>query len=246
LGYNGAVTDELRRLRGAVRALAERALAAACDAPGHRPRAGTVVYRLTEAVPAARAALENPSGVLADPAAALTDPAVRVQDGRGHTRPVYASLARHLHGGEWLVPDGGTVDGRAWSRLIGETAAFPAADLPPGDGPLHPRDPDDAPDHWTYRELTALHAWDALAERFDDGAGRARVAAAARWHVGHTQPDYTTYQPWALAAFARGPDTRGFAEQQLHDTETQLAIHGGAGSVVAGLLLADAWTLLSP
>ena len=115
---------------------------------------------------------------------------------------------------------------------------------PRGTGPLHEQGPDDAPDFWTYQELTALHAWDALAEWFEDPRGRDRVAAAARWHMGHTQPDYTTYQPWALAAFGRRDETRGFAEQQMHDAETHLNLAGGAGSVVAGLLLADAWALL--
>ena len=235
LGYNGAVNDEHKQqLRAAVARLAERALDAALDAPGHRPRAGTVTYRLTAAVPAARARL-NPSGPPPEPAAELQDPAVRVVDGRGQTRPVYASLARWLHGGDWSAGDRGTVDGRAWSRLIGATGVFPVDDLPAGDGPLHEQGPDDAPDFWTYQELTALHAWDALAEWFDDPRGRDRVAAAARWHVGHTQPDYTTYQPWALAAFGRRAETRGFAEQQLHDAETQLNLAGGAGSVVAGV-----------
>lgn len=241
--YNAAMDKELTRLRAGVRALAERVLDVAADAPGHRPRAGTVSYRLTAAVPAARSRL-NPAGPPPEPGPALRDPAVRVVDGRGQTRPVYASLARWLHGGEWRMDDRETVDGRAWSRLIGETGAFPIEDLPPGEGPLHPQGIDDAPDFWTYQELTALHAWDALAEWFDDDRARVRVAAAARWHVGHTQPDYTTYQPWALAAFGRRAETRGFAEQQLHDVETHLNLAGGAGSVVAGLLLADAWALL--
>ena len=109
------------------------------------------------------------------------------------------------------------------------------------DGPLRERPDDEPPDDWTYRELTGLHALDGLSRMFPGAGWGRRVAAAARWHQAHTQPDYTTYQPWALAAFLSQPETVPFAEQQLHDVETHLAIGGGAGAVVAALLLADAW-----
>ena len=122
-----------------------------------------------------------------------------------------------------------------WEGVIGE----------PGDGrPLHEQTADESPDEWTYRELTGLHALHHLAELTGHGPWRARVREITDYHQRHTQPDYTTYQPWALAAFLSNPETRWFAEQQLHDVETHLAVEGGAGAVVAGLLLADAWASL--
>jgi len=90
-----------------------------------------------------------------------------------------------------------------------------------------------------------LHALDVLAEAIDHDPWRQRVRAAAEFHQHHTQPDYTTYQPWALAVFARDPATAMFAEQQLHDVETHLNLHGGGGAVIPALLLTDAAVMLS-
>ncbi len=103
---------------------------------------------------------------------------------------------------------------------------------------------DAAPDEWVFDELVLLHAAFELAflHRRDDWLERARVAAL--YHLHHTQPDYTTYQPWALAAFLWFPETVPFAEQQLHDVQTHLAVEGPPGALVPGLLLADAYATL--
>lgn len=95
-------------------------------------------------------------------------------------------------------------------------------------------------DAWTYRELAGLHALTNLALARRNRAWAARVEEIALYHLENTQPDNTTNEPWALAAFVWSPRTRSFAEQQLHDTTAQ----GQGGSeglgAVAALLLADA------
>lgn len=107
-------------------------------------------------------------------------------------------------------------------------------------GALHVQTPDDTPDAWVYRELTGLHALHLASQVARDVGWAARCGQVALYHLGHTQPDYTTYQPWGLAAFAEGESTAVFAEQQLHDVQTHLAIEGPGGALMPGLLLADA------
>lgn len=106
------------------------------------------------------------------------------------------------------------------------------------EGALHAQGADVTPDVWVYRELTALHALDAVAQMTGDAALGERVAAACRYHQGHTQPDYTTYQPWALPAFLRRPETYPQAAQQLHDVATHFAIEGEGGAAVPAVILA--------
>lgn len=117
-------------------------------------------------------------------------------------------------------------------------------------GSLQPQTPEDSPDHWTFRELAGLHAIADLADAFPDhpcgGRWSQRVREVASFHQDHTQPDYTTYQPWGVAVFARDEATANFAEQQLHDVETHLTLHGGGGAVIPALLLADATRMLTP
>ncbi len=114
-----------------------------------------------------------------------------------------------------------------------------------GEGPLHAMASDDTPDTWVYRELVGIHGafGTFVANSYDEPGEIAR--RAARYHLHHTQPDYTTYQPWALAAFLWFPETVSFAEQQLHDVQTHLSIEGAAGALVPGLLLADAYATLT-
>lgn len=114
------------------------------------------------------------------------------------------------------------------------------ADAPGPGGALHAQAPDDTPDAWVYRELTGLHALHLISQITRDPGWSTRCAQVAAYHLAHTQPDYTTYQPWALACFAEQPETAGFAEQQLHDVQTHLAIEGPGGALLPGLLLADA------
>jgi hypothetical protein len=136
---------------------------------------------------------------------------------------------------------------REWALALDQSVPFAIKDdwidqtlTEAGAQSLQPRAAEDAIDDWTYRELVALHALDRLAEVTGRTDWHQRAEAVATYHEGHTQPDYITYQPWALAAFARQPATVMFAEQQLHDVTVHLATGGPAGALVPALLLADA------
>ncbi|MFA9478368.1 hypothetical protein ACERK3_08670 [Phycisphaerales bacterium AB-hyl4] len=115
---------------------------------------------------------------------------------------------------------------------------------PPADA-LHVQDADEPLDFWTYRELAGLHALDRLARLTARRDWQARVEQVASFHLHHTQPDYTTYEPWGLPAFARSMQTSLFAEQQLHDATVHLAQRDGGGAVVIALLLADSFDVMS-
>lgn len=107
---------------------------------------------------------------------------------------------------------------------------------------LHPRGEEDSLDAWTYRELCGLHALASLALLRRNRAWAARVEEIALHHHDNTQPDNTTTEPWAIGAFLWSPKTRGFAEQQLHDTTAQSG--GGRLGAIPAMLLADAaWFL---
>lgn len=109
---------------------------------------------------------------------------------------------------------------------------------------LHTRGANQSPDDWTYRELVGLHALSVMAFHHRRQSWIERMRQVALFHVGHTQPDYTTYQPWACFAMAVWPDTMSLADQQLHDVQTHLAIEGAGGALLPGLLLADAVNLM--
>ncbi len=103
--------------------------------------------------------------------------------------------------------------------------------------PLHPRRDGEALDAWTYRELCGMHALANLAIQRRNTSWARRLEQAARYHLEHTQPDYTTTQPWGVFAFLWPDQTETFAEQQIHDA----TMEGGAcPGPVASLLLADA------
>lgn len=243
-----------------IQSLADQAIDAAVDAAPHRPRAGQTHYSLVEMLPHARALLGSGS---VDPPPPPTQNTTALTDGRGHQRPVYRHLAAYLHHRVTgvCVP----VDTRptqdvslqlwsCWHRLAsGRSGPEPVHRLVEAHaGSLHPQSPDETPDHWTYRELVGLHALQALIEwSGNDPEAQAPAAWTQRrdevtaYHQHHTQPDYTTYQPWALAAFLSNPNTVHFAEQQLHDAQTHLAVEGGPGAVLPALLLADAYASIT-
>lgn len=201
----------------------------------------------------------------------LADPTGKVTDGFGHTRPSYGLFATHLLGtAARLVDDAATLastrqaavtllnqsgdneaDPRlgAWRRLIAwqhgltEAEQLPLPSEEPA--PLVPLGLNDLIDSWTYRELVGLHGLHLGSLIQGDKLLADRVRSATLYHLGHTQPDYTTYQPWGLAAFASDPMTAVFAEQQLHDVATHLSIEGPGGAVMPALLLADAAATMS-
>ncbi len=258
-------TEHLSRYARLMSSLARDALALAdtaptrVDAPGHPARLG---------IPAARALLapadtdrDRPGlDALTD---ALADGQTRFNDALGFTRPVYRPLLIHLafHAGcsaQAPPASAGEANGQPphlalWHALClhesGDAArALPLAEstlaTPGDDGALHPRGPEDQLDAWTWRELTGLHALTWLAERADRDDWRQRTHAIAEHHQRVTQPDYTTYQPWGVAAFVLTPGCTLFADQQLHDARTNLHLEGGGAGLLPGLLLADAANLL--
>ncbi|BAM04489.1 hypothetical protein [Phycisphaera mikurensis] len=239
------------RLRDGIRALALRALAGAADASPHRPRAGESVRSLMAAVPAARALLGEERADALKP----FEPADRYTDGRGQHRPVYGLLMRAMlgrAGADASTPVAVAEEAPIEEQAMALYAAHAGGPPPPAmgveltatrDHPLHEQRLDDAPESWTFRELVAIHGTMGVVSLGATGLWPA-VAAAARHQQAVTQPDYTTYQPWGLAAFLLEPSTRPFAEQQLHDVQTHLAVEGAPGALVAGLLLADAWCQL--
>ncbi|MEM1446585.1 MAG: hypothetical protein AAGF84_11045 [Planctomycetota bacterium] len=243
--------------------LAAKALDMAVDASPTKPREGEFVRSLMVAVPIANLLLgREPKG---DPAMATqaivqaaeaNDP--KIVDGRGHARLAYHYLLFDL-----------ILSADYFQAIASELSIYGAIRPPLSDGqphhdallemcesgymaalvnggyfirepkPFHAQTMDDAPDAWVYREMVGLHAtFNQAFRQSPDFYGAAHDVA--RYHLQHTQPDYTTYQPWALAAFLYFPDTVGFAEQQLHDVETHLHVEGPPGALVPGLLLADA------
>ncbi len=121
--------------------------------------------------------------------------------------------------------------------------------------PLGPRADGESLDIWTYRELSGLHALANLALSRRNTTWARRVEGIALHHLEHTQPDYTTTEPWGVFAFAWSDKTQTFAEQQIHDATVQAAteqVPGAAAtpegtcaqqapvSPVSAMLLADA------
>lgn len=247
---------DLSRYAAIVQDLAARAIALAVDASPHRPKRGDHRYSLINLLPTASCLLgsgQNP----ADAPPVLSPNTFT--DGRGQSRPIYRPYAAYLHGratGEPIrLPAycGGDVSLTLW-HLLGELMSGRDVIQLIDDvvtahrDSLHAQSLDEPPDHWTYRELVGLHGLHAVIEICDadenrqvPSAWRQRLIEITDYHQHHTQPDYTTYQPWGLAAFLSNPDTVMFAEQQLHDVQTHLQIEGGAGALIPALLLADAY-----
>lgn len=243
-----------------VQALAQHAVEIAIDASPHQPKPGEVRYSLTRLLPAAR-------GLLGVAQADLEPPPVSgsttFTDGRGQSRPIYRPFAAYLHGRATGVcprlEDDASRDvsrqlWQAWHQLArGEDVTAQVDRILEGNADsLHPQSLDETPDHWTYRELVGLHALQAMIESCDTHhdlvtppGWRQRLVEITNYHQYHTQPDYTTYQPWGLAAFLSNPETILFAEQQLHDTQSHLQIEGPAGALLPALLLADAYRSLA-
>ena len=133
----------------------------------------------------------------------------------------------------------GRLTGDAFTSAAALGTIHRIANEPGKDGALHALGLDDLLDSWTYRELAGLHALHAAAQGMGDLALQARCGQIAGFHLGHTQPDYTTYQPWALSCFAYDEATVLFAEQQLHDVATHLSVEGPGGALLPALLLAE-------
>lgn len=126
---------------------------------------------------------------------------------------------------------------------LADAVVHQAVSRPGEHGCLHPASPDESPDAWTYRELTGLHALANLALFRRNRTWACRVEEIAGYHLEHTQPDFTTTQPWAIFAGLWTERTAMFAEQQLHDVTSAQATSSGAYDThrpMVGMLLADA------
>lgn len=94
---------------------------------------------------------------------------------------------------------------------------------------------------WTETEFASLHALSRLGLRALDAGLIDRALNAARWHIGHTQPDNATNRPWAVHLFALlaaregDSDAALFAETLLHNCR----MRGGAPDVLSGHILTD-------
>ena len=110
-------------------------------------------------------------------------------------------------------------------------------------GHLHMLDANTPLDTFTFEELRAIHAAYNIALVTANPHMMEQVRRAVRWHIANTQPDHTTSEPWALAAFAALDETGPsplFAEQQLHVAENMLTRAGKEHGAVTLALLADA------
>jgi|GEM_PF-4555309 len=175
---------------------------------------------------------------------------------RGHSIPALAQSAMQLAEQPHLSPNAALWC--AWQLLLAEQRGHgPDGTQIEGlwhhafthqhpDGHLHPLTPDTLLDGFVYDELTALHAAANLALALNHPEKIAAVRRLVAYHVSNTQPDNTTNEPWALAAFALFDNT-GFAAQQLFDTRNHLNHHPNMPAAqrdIIILLLTDAMLTL--
>lgn len=135
----------------------------------------------------------------------------------------------------WRACAGEAVDLAAVLSRPAPGATANGATLVPADGPLLAPDGYLAIEVWAECELSALHALHRLIRTRHPALpphAAARLDAAVRWHLEHTQPDNSTNRPWALHVFLNvflrasqggGPagvdpgDARFYAETLLHN-----------------------------
>lgn len=136
-------------------------------------------------------------------------------------------------------------DDRLWSCLISAAPAPPFVAMRltrPIAQSLFPHTDNDAIEIWTEQELAGMHALSHLQKRDMSLDQRARLDAAAEWHLEHTQPDNATGRPWAIHVFVRRWLERGEAESRLY-AETLLhncRILAGKPDPVSAEILLDA------
>jgi len=255
--------QQISRYMPIIQSLAEQALGMAIDGSPTRPAAGQRIVSMMQLVPVAQAVLAGKPhgqaiGSLID---AMGDPQTRWVDGFGHHRPVYRAFAWHLlkraDCDVGLPPrlESEVFHDAWWQWSIDHAAGLPGTLIvPEASGlqpqPMHEQALGDAPEDWTYCDMAAMHAVFCIASQKaasgepDANVWFDRCQMAAEFHLHHTQPDYTTYQPWGLPAFLLNPKTAYFAEQQLHDVQSHLHLSGPSCALVPGLLLADCVSLL--
>ncbi len=91
----------------------------------------------------------------------------------------------------------------------------------------------DSPEARWFDELAMLHAAAAYAVMAEDRTVAAAVKRNTEFHLGETQPDHATSQPFGLFAFIWNQETRSLADQLMHNVSTN------PGDGVTQILLAD-------
>lgn len=140
----------------------------------------------------------------------------------------WTGLALHI-AGKAFVRD-------AWVDLASDVFGKLARAQQPSGAFLLAGASDNPETHW-YHELAVLHAAASYAVQAEDRMLATAVRRATDFHLGETQPDHATAQPFALFAFIWNPATHPFADQLLHAVQT---IRPAPGPDVASILLADA------
>jgi len=137
-------------------------------------------------------------------------------------------------------PDAALDDALWWGVLDTAIDPLPLLETAP-DGPLFDQGTSRTIEVWTERELSGMHALSWIARRRARADVQSRLAATARWHVQHTQPDNATNRPWAAHVFLQlsfeheDHDARLYAETLVHNCQTT---HGVPDSL-SGLILLD-------
>ena len=155
------------------------------------------------------------------------------------TEALPASRGGAATGAAWqaraLYLAGGLFQYRRWSELAAHTLGSLSAHQG-SDGAFLRAGPADHPEAHDYDELAILQAVAGYAVESNDPLATAAVMQAADRHVGRTQPDHATQQPWGLFAFAWRQPAHELADTMLH----ALSLSQTAGrDGVTSMLLAD-------
>jgi hypothetical protein len=121
----------------------------------------------------------------------------------------------------------------AWTDLAADTFGRLTRAQRPTGAWLAAAPADNPETHW-YHELVLLHAAASYAVQTEDRPLASAVGRNASYHLGETQPDHATSQPWGVFAFIWDERTRTLADQVLH------AAKATASGGVSLMLLADA------
>jgi hypothetical protein len=187
-------------------------------------------------------------------------PAIRVVDGAGHSRSMYAGLLAYAFSQCGVVrqeksseastrllarrslpaADARDIVGELWSSLTeprGRDAVVHFASMQRPSGEWFARTDADNPEPLWYHELVALHAVTSAQARLTDIDLRNSIDRSARYIAAEVQPDHASSQPWAIHALLGVPDGVYLADMMLHAAGVQQPATMDAVSLI---LLADA------
>jgi len=134
-----------------------------------------------------------------------------------------------------LYAAGGVLGEGRWTALGGDFLGHLSANQQ-ATGAFLRSGPADNPETLWYHELTLLHAVASYAALANDPLATAAVMQAADFHLGQTQPDHATTEPWGLLAFIWRRQAHELADAMLHALAVQ---HPRGIDGVTSMLLAD-------